>query len=989
PSLAGYADQSGKPVVIQARLDASRQNLLVEDKQPSIVVNAASIFGNQFFAPDNQKFTLSIDGRNRLNITENTDLGSVFQNPWSPNIPAEKLPQMFAALRASGHTAIYVNTDPLVYKNTIHGTNTRRYYMAMIELARREGIKVFAVQGSSDWVTVSGVSDALLFVDELGKKQLDFDGYVLDVRPERMKDWNTYNDQDKDIFIQRYSRLMEELRQRLAYYAGGQKEIFSYVSPDVESRKTYRSPKEVSDVLVMQHTSVTDILAQLQQYDPQRPFQLYIETSLLNDPSRTFALKEAEMASVLRDLAKSLRSNPKYGALFRGFVVNHDTGEDILHVLQTGKGRGAGDRMEDSIYKAPDGAVHITGNMYQFIVTGGKPEVVPLGADSPSAQQETVRTIRSRLEAIARGITGAGNIDHMARSVIETIRRDKVTVMSDAPPLGAEIGSLISYSNILWGQQYTDLGQINNVKIVGVDESGKTVAEWHDLINTPVPIVVGIHSKIVKLKVQVDVKSADTAGKVFPGYIAFLTHHPGSGGVVTETASDEFILKQGEGRTIAFEVPVSREGFNNYSIMLLHGKKFSKSEAVVDQVGFAQRFSIVEHWIKTHASGFPEFYRDAIVNDVNSQINQAGVFSGVVKSRVVVQDFTIDDFTVAKGRTIANLLAASGITELTLDGEKLRQLILQSPNENLAKKQIADFMNLITEQNIRLVLMVGNRSWLDSLNGKQNMQNDLNAIFRMKLPFNSVVLNLGDNIAAAYDILPEIQRLASNEGLADSQLRPVEVYDTTDLQPVPPARQQTVRLDNALQNLIDTMRSAENLQQLRDDSRSFVNTQQVKRGLFRGAVTGYDANEKHPQYGSDEYKALIQFGRVNPYDVSVSVFADINNGDYRSARTKVRSLLRVIQSEQDSGFNGVVHFWYNTDGDESVSGIAPLGNTAWTLKAIFAYIDATGDRSILEGKSGESLRKSLDFVLSQQVTDSKDPRYGLFMAGLRRNVDAS
>jgi len=150
-------------------------------------------------------------------------------------------------------------------------------------------------------------------------------------------------------------------------------------------------------------------------------------------------------------------------------------------------------------------------------------------------------------------------------------------------------------------------------------------------------------------------------------------------------------------------------------------------------------------------------------------------------------------------------------------------------------------------------------------------------------------------------------------------------------------------------------------------------------GRFAGLPESYEGTSGNADYGT-----LVRYGRVVPYDVAVSVFADIANGESSSARNKVQGLIRLIQYEQSQGFNGVVHFGYNTQGDAYVSPIAPLGNTAWVLKAIFAYVDATGDRSIFNDNQALILN-SMDFVLSQQVTDRDDPRYGLFRAGVFSN----
>ena len=87
----------------------------------------------------------------------------------------------------------------------------------------------------------------------------------------------------------------------------------------------------------------------------------------------------------------------------------------------------------------------------------------------------------------------------------------------------------------------------------------------------------------------------------------------------------------------------------------------------------------------------------------------------------------------------------SGITELTLDGRTLLDLILKAKDKSVAKKQIIDFISALHRHNIDITLMVGSDSWLqDGELVKENVKDDLYQIFRAKLPVNGFVANLGE-----------------------------------------------------------------------------------------------------------------------------------------------------------------------------------------------------------------------------------------------------
>ena len=191
------------------------------------------------------------------------------------------------------------------------------------------------------------------------------------------------------------------------------------------------------------------------------------------------------------------------------------------------------------------------------------------------------------------------------------------------------------------------------------------------------------------------------------------------------------------------------------------------------------------------------------------------------------------------------------------------------------------------------------------------------------------------------------------------------------------ARRLTHDLPSQLLEITALMVNNNEYQRTMDSLYSFSEELSVTDGDFSGLVQSYQGNQDNP-----DYAFLAQYGRVAPYDVAVSIFADLSNNDNVAASRKVDALLHLIEAEQDAGFNGVVHFNYNTSEDNYIDPRAPLGNTAWTLKAIYAYALVTGDTTVIEGENAQILQTAMDFVLSQQVMDDSDPRYGLFRAGV-------
>ncbi|MCB1195278.1 hypothetical protein KDK77_03750, partial [bacterium] len=320
-------------------------------------------------------------------------------------------------------------------------------------------------------------------------------------------------------------------------------------------------------------------------------------------------------------------------------------------------------------------------------------------------------------------------------------------------------------------------GEITNVQILGKNTAGEVVATWNNLINNPVPVVVGRQSDITKIEVRVDVRSKAGKGQVFPAYIGFLTHHPGSGSVVTEISSDEFTLAPNEQTTVSFDVDVNRDGFNGYSLILFNGQKFSSSTKVVDLVGrFGHRFGILAEWINGNAAKFPAFYAEQTKEDESLIINRAGLFSGVVDSRIVIDSFSQSDFTRQNGALLAELLSQSGISEVALNGDALAQLMNASTNPSSLRNNISQFLEELSLQHISVAVTVGKQEWIQDAPSYLNVQREINDVFRYKLPFNAVVVDLAQEIDEAHPLFKEITRLANIEGYTTISLfKPTQV----------------------------------------------------------------------------------------------------------------------------------------------------------------------------------------------------------------------
>jgi len=160
------------------------------------------------------------------------------------------------------------------------------------------------------------------------------------------------------------------------------------------------------------------------------------------------------------------------------------------------------------------------------------------------------------------------------------------------------------------------------------------------------------------------------------------------------------------------------------------------------------------------------------------------------------------------------------------------------------------------------------------------------------------------------------------------------------------------------------------------DSMEFIYYQKlsgtISGGLFNNLTQSFYKDSTNP---AASY--LCQYSRVWVYDSALAIYAKMAYGDFAGALTEIQALIRIMESEDALGFNGVLHFSYNTIGDDYVSNIAPLGSIAWVLKAIYVYSYLTSDTQFLA-----YLATKMTWILTQQITNPADARYGFFRAGL-------
>ena len=146
---------------------------------------------------------------------------------------------------------------------------------------------------------------------------------------------------------------------------------------------------------------------------------------------------------------------------------------------------------------------------------------------------------------------------------------------------------------------------------------------------------------------------------------------------------------------------------------------------------------------------------------------------------------------------------------------------------------------------------------------------------------------------------------------------------------------------------------------------------------FQGFRRSFQENPRHP-----DSKMVAHFGRIWIYDIALSIYADLKAGRKRQAGYQAGRLMQLALKEEEKGFQGFLHFSYNTREDTFIDARGPAGANAWCLNALYAYILQSGDVGLLRWANGVVRR--LFFGL--QVVDPADSRHGLIRAGLH-NAD--
>lgn len=130
-----------------------------------------------------------------------------------------------------------------------------------------------------------------------------------------------------------------------------------------------------------------------------------------------------------------------------------------------------------------------------------------------------------------------------------------------------------------------------------------------------------------------------------------------------------------------------------------------------------------------------------------------------------------------------------------------------------------------------------------------------------------------------------------------------------------------------------------------------------------------------PQYNKDGSNALGAYGymlnsRTWAYDVGLTLLVFTTSGDYDIC---VEMLKRMKYEQNDDGsFN----FSYDIYIGQLFDGYVRTGAMGWLVWGACYYTLESGDRDFVK-----MIKKAGDWLVSKQVTDSSDPRYGLMTGG--------
>ena len=130
-----------------------------------------------------------------------------------------------------------------------------------------------------------------------------------------------------------------------------------------------------------------------------------------------------------------------------------------------------------------------------------------------------------------------------------------------------------------------------------------------------------------------------------------------------------------------------------------------------------------------------------------------------------------------------------------------------------------------------------------------------------------------------------------------------------------------------------------------------------------------------PQYNKDGSNALGAYGymlnsRTWAYDVGLALLVFTTSGDYDICR----EMLKRMKYEQND--DGSFNFSYDIYIGQLFDGYVRTGAMGWLVWGACYYTLESGDRDF-----AKMIKKSGDWLVSKQGTDSADPRYGLMTGG--------
>jgi len=133
--------------------------------------------------------------------------------------------------------------------------------------------------------------------------------------------------------------------------------------------------------------------------------------------------------------------------------------------------------------------------------------------------------------------------------------------------------------------------------------------------------------------------------------------------------------------------------------------------------------------------------------------------------------------------------------------------------------------------------------------------------------------------------------------------------------------------------------------------------------------------EDDPQYDKDGTRAQRVYGyclnsRTWAYDVGLALLVFTTSGDYEICK----EMLDRMAFEQN--YDGSFNFSYDIYIGQLFEDYVRTGAMGWLLWGACYYALTTGDTAY-----NEMIKKAGDFLISRQITDTKDPRYGLLKGG--------